>query len=128
MLGGQADAFRIGTAEDGRRIRVYDSVSDTFIESRAVSDGRETLHDVYLDQYTEAGSEWLFGVAVGTDGAAVWWDSLGHNVWSDFIREPAQGKELWACAVKHDAQSTTIWVAGADRTLRVDVRSPPSMG
>lgn len=118
LIGGQPDAFRVWTAEDGGRIRVYDSVSDTFTQESIVSDKSETLHDVYLDQYSSLTAEHLFGVAVGTNGEAVWWDSLGHTIWIEFITEPAPGKELWACAVEHEVDGTTIWVAGEDHTLR----------
>ena len=118
LLGGQPDAFRVWTAEDGSRIRVYDSVTDTFIEDHVVSVAPQTLHDIYVAQYSTVTVEKLFGVAVGTGGEAVCWDSQGHSIWNVFPADPAPGKELWACSVEHAVAGTTIWVAGADHTLR----------
>lgn len=117
-LTGDPDGFRVWTAEDGSRIRFYDSTTDSITEMNVLSSSAETLHDIYLDQYPGATAEAIFGVAVGTNGEAVWWDSLGHNNWKPFTTPPAPGKELWACAVEHEAAGTTIWVSGEDHLLK----------
>lgn len=119
LLGGQPDAYRVWTAEDGSRIRMYDSVTDTVTEENVLSSSPQTLHDVYLDQFTDGGSERLYGVAVGTRGEAVWWESVGHNLWKPFVTDPAPGKELWACAVHHESSGTIIWISGQDHLLRI---------
>ena len=91
-LTGDPDGFRVWTAEDGSRIRFYDSTTDSITEMNVLSSSAETLHDIYLDQYPGATAEAIFGVAVGTNGEAVWWDSLGHNNWKPFTPPPAPGK------------------------------------
>jgi photosystem II stability/assembly factor-like uncharacterized protein len=119
LISGDPDGFRVWTAEDGSRIRFYDSVTDTTTQMNVLSTSPQTLHDIYLDQYPGTGVEALFGVAVGTGGEAVWWDSLGHTNWKPFTTPPAPGKELWACAVEHEATGTTIWVSGEDHLLKI---------
>lgn len=115
---GVPGAFRVWTAEDGSRIQVYDSVTDTLEQMKVVSDAPQTLHDIYLDQHTQSDIEKIFGVAVGTGGEAVWWDSQGHSIWNPFVSPPAPGVELWACAVEHEPTSTTVWVCGEGTVLR----------
>ncbi|MFK7740658.1 MAG: WD40/YVTN/BNR-like repeat-containing protein [Planctomycetota bacterium] len=118
LQGGQPDAFRVWTAEDGSRIRIYDSVTNAITQQQVITQTPETLHDIYLDPFIANGTENLYGVAVGTNGAAFWWDSQGHNNWKAFTAQPATNKELWAAAVQHEANSTIIWVAGEDLTLK----------